>query len=148
MRVLVVGAGAVGGYYGAVMSECGHDVTFVARGAQLTALRERGLELRVGEERRVLSNIQAVETPPPEMKVDLVLFAVKTYDSHAAIEVLRPVVTASTTVLTLQNGVDSPDLLAAAFGSHAIVVGPTFIATALVEPGVIATAPGPSLLLA
>jgi 2-dehydropantoate 2-reductase len=142
-----MGAGGVGAYYGGVLADRGHDVTFVARGAHLAALRERGLELRVGDRTCRLERIKALRAPTAAAEIDLVLFAVKAYDSADAIAAIRSVVTPATTILTLQNGVDGPEVLAAAFGAQQVVIGPTFIVSEVVEPGVIATVPGPKLLL-
>lgn len=138
MRVLVMGAGSVGGYYGAILARTDHTVTFVARGAHLAALQSTGLEIRRPDESYRLHPIQATDQlaaggPPPE----LVLFTVKTYDTDGAIAVLQPVVGPSTMILTLQNGVDSGELLGRAFGPERVLVGTTFINAAVPEPGVV-----------
>lgn len=138
MRVLVMGSGAIGGYYGGLLCQHGHDVVFVARGEHLAALRERGLELRQAGSATRLSPVTAVATPAEAgAGFDLVLFTVKTYDTAAAIEGLRPAVGPATAVLTLQNGVESSDLLGAAFGAERVLAGTTRISTTLAEPGVI-----------
>lgn len=138
MRVLVMGAGSVGGYYGAVLARQDHAVTFVARGAHLQAMQERGLTIQRPAETYQLHPIRAVASPSEvEGTPDLVLFTVKSYDNAAAIEALRPVVGPQTMVLTLQNGVDSADLLREAFGAERVLVGTTFINAAVPEPGVI-----------
>src|SRR5438046_6868334 len=117
MRVLVHGAGAVGGYFGARLAIGGHDVTFVARGENLAALRRQGLTLRLstGEALRVVP-AHAVgdpaEAPPPE----LVLVTVKSYDTPAAAAALRPAVGPETAILSLQNGIENEDILARALG--------------------------------
>ena len=118
MRVAVIGSGAVGGYYGALLSRAGHDVTFVARGAHLDAIRASGLRVRgpLGEwtvQARAEQDTAAIGV------VDLALFAVKTYDNASALPLLPPLVGKSTDVLTLQNGVDSPDDVAAVVGQEA-----------------------------
>jgi 2-dehydropantoate 2-reductase len=136
MRFAVVGSGAVGGYYGARLARAGQDVSFIARGAHLEAIRERGLSIRspLGDFTvRAPAEQDAARVGP----VDVVLFAVKTYDNDAALPMLRPLAGPSTVVLTLQNGVDSVDQVSAVAGERAVLAGPTYIATALAEPGVI-----------
>lgn len=137
MRVLVMGAGGVGGHYGAILQQAGHEVTFVARGAHLAALRERGLQLQIGEQRLHVTPVRATDRPPASSEFDLVLFTVKTYDTAEAIEALRPAIGANTAVLTLQNGVESAWHLAAAFGEQRVLAGTTVMTSLLVAPGVI-----------
>ena len=133
-----MGAGAVGAYYGAALAARGHQVTFVARGEHLRVLRERGLTIRSGDHARVLHPVDAVAEPTAARgEPDLVLFTVKGYDTEAAARALRPAVGARSVVLTLQNGVDSEERLAAVLGRDRILVGTTLIATTIAEPGVI-----------
>lgn len=136
LRIAVVGAGAVGGYFGALLARAGHEVGFVARGAHGEAIRRKGLTIRRfdGE-----FTVKAAATPDPvELgPADLVLLAVKSYDNGSALPLLPPLVGPRTTVLTLQNGVDSPDEAAAVVGREAVLGGAAYIATAIAEPGVI-----------
>jgi 2-dehydropantoate 2-reductase len=136
LRIAVVGAGAVGGYYGALLARAGHHVGFVARGAHGEAIRGKGLTIRRfdGE-----FTVKAAATPnPAELgRADLVLLAVKSYDNDTALPLLRPLVGPGTTVLTLQNGVDSPDEAAAVVGPDAVLGGAAYIATAIAGPGAI-----------
>ena len=136
LRVAVVGSGAVGGYFGARLSGAGHDVTFVARGAHLRAIRERGLLVwsPLGDQ---LVRAKAEERSEAVGPVDLVLFAVKSYDVDGAMALLGPLVGPETVVLTLQNGIDSPRQVAAAIGEGPVVGGAAYIATALTLPGLI-----------
>src|SRR5688572_22464990 len=137
MRFAVLGSGAVGGYFGARLSRAGHDVTFIARGAQLQALRERGLEIRgpLGDFR---IDAQAEEDPARIGAVDCVLVAVKNYDNATAFPLLRALVGPVTTVLTLQNGVDGIDACAAIVGRERVLGGVTYIFASLESPGRIA----------
>ena len=112
MRVLVFGAGAVGGYFGARLAEGGHEVTFVARGENLDALRRDGLTVRLGDRALRLSPVSAVRDPVDAPRPELVLVCVKSYDTAAAAAALRPVVTADTILLSLQNGIENEDILA------------------------------------
>jgi len=136
MKFAVVGSGAVGGYYGARLAHAGHEVTFIARGAHLKAIRERGLSIKSPLGDFTVSR-PAEEDAAHVGPVDVVLFAVKTYDNDSALPMLRSLAGPSTMVLTLQNGVDSVDQVAAVVGERAVLAGPTYIATALAEPGLI-----------
>jgi 2-dehydropantoate 2-reductase len=98
MRVAVVGAGAVGGYYGAMLARAGHDVTVVARGAHLAAIRSRGLTVRAARGEFTVRPA-AVDAPFEVGPTDVVLFAVKTYDNDTALPMLRPLVRPETIVL-------------------------------------------------
>jgi 2-dehydropantoate 2-reductase len=136
MRFAVFGSGAVGGYYGAKLAHAGHAVTFIARGAHLRAIRERGL--------LVWSSLGDFTVRAPAESdaarvgfVDAVLFAVKTYDLDAAAALLPPLVGPGTMVLTLQNGVDAPGQVARVIGTPPVVGGATYIGTALIAPGII-----------
>ncbi len=136
MRFAVVGAGAVGGFYGALLARAGHEVALVARGAHLEAIRARGLRVAgpIGD----FTVRPAAESDSARIgPVDVVLFAVKTYDNPMALPLLAPLVGSDTSVLTLQNGVDSPGEVAAAVGQRPTLAGPTYVATALEAPGFI-----------
>src|SRR5262249_62380326 len=105
VKVLVMGAGAVGGFYGAALAGRGHEVTFVARGAHLEALRARGLTIRSGGRATVIQPVHAVANPAEGRRgYERVLFTVKGYDTVTAARALEPVIDRHTTVLTLQNG--------------------------------------------
>lgn len=136
MRIAVVGSGAVGGYYGARLARAGHQVTFIARGAHLQAIQERGLLIwsPLGD-----FVVRAPATSDTEKvgPADLVLFAVKSYDNESALSRLPPLCAPQTAVLTLQNGVDSADQLAAVVGPDRVLAGATYIATAVAAPGLI-----------
>jgi len=134
MKIAVVGSGAVGGYYGALLARAGHEVVFLARGAHLDAIRARGLRVSgpLGEWdvlARAESDASAVGP------ADLVLLAVKTYDNDSALPLLPALCGGSTLVLTLQNGVDSPEAAAAVVGHHRVIAGAAYIATAIAAPG-------------
>ena len=136
MRIVVMGSGGLGGYFGGLLARSGANVTFVARGAHLQALQERGLTVRSvnGDFHaavRVCADLQGLPA------ADVVLFCVKTYDAAAAAALLQPVVAAHTVVLTLQNGVDMAADLQATFGRGTMLAGVTRIGATLVAPGVI-----------
>ena len=136
MRVAILGSGAVGGYYGAKLARAGNPVTFLARGAHLKAIRERGLTIW-SPLRDFTVAVPAEEDSAKVGPVDVVIFAVKTYDNQTALPMLSPLVTESTVVLTLQNGVDSVDEVAGVVGRGAVLGGATYIASALLLPGLI-----------
>ena len=137
MRVAIVGSGAVGGYFGAKLARADQDVSFVARGAHLAAIRERGLQIRSAKLGDFAVHAPADDDPARIGPVDLVLFTVKAYDNDSALALLPPLVGEQTTVLTLQNGVDSVDEVAAKVGESRVLGGTTYVATALETPGVI-----------
>ncbi|MFN8545137.1 MAG: 2-dehydropantoate 2-reductase [Candidatus Binatia bacterium] len=135
MRILVHGSGAVGGYFGARLALGGHDVTFVARGANLAALRERGLTVRLPGETLRVAPVHAVADPAEAPSAELVLVCVKSYDTVAAAAALRPAVGPETVVLSLQNGVENEDILARELDLPPLMVALTFIGVELTAPG-------------
>jgi 2-dehydropantoate 2-reductase len=137
MRIAIVGSGAVGGYFGAKLAQSGQDVTFIARGAHLAAIRERGLSVRSPKLGDFTVRAGAEEDTTKVGPVDLALFAVKAYDNSTAVPLLKPLIGPSTVVLTLQNGVDSVDEVAAIVGEPHVLGGTTYVATALEQPGLI-----------
>ncbi|HEX5069668.1 MAG TPA: 2-dehydropantoate 2-reductase [Vicinamibacterales bacterium] len=136
MRICFVGAGAVGGFYGALLSRAGHQVSFIARGAHRDAIAQHGLRV-VGPLGDFTVKTPAESDPERIGPVDLVVHTVKTYDNPTAIPLLRPLVGPETAVLSLQNGVDSAEEIAAAVGERATLGGSTYIATAIEAPGLI-----------
>ncbi len=136
MRIAVIGAGAVGGYYGALLSRAGADVSFVARGAHRDAIRASGLRI-IGVQGDFTVKVAAEDDPARIGPVDVVIVAVKTYDNDTAFPLVKPLMGPGTAVLTLQNGVDSAEDLARVVGQEAVIAGPTYIATAIDAPGVI-----------
>ena len=137
MKIAILGSGAVGGYYGAKLARAGHDVTFIARGAHLAAIRDRGIAIRSAALGDFIARGRAEEDTSKVGPVDLVMVAVKTYDNPTALPLLRPMLGAETTVLTIQNGVDSAGEVAAVAGEARTLAGSTYIATALEAPGLI-----------
>jgi 2-dehydropantoate 2-reductase len=137
VRVLVLGAGAVGGYFGARLAEGGHDVTLVARGRNLEALRRDGLVVQLPDGTRRLSGVRAVDDPSHAPPPELALVCVKSYDTPAAASALRAAVRPDTIVLSLQNGVENEAVLARALELPPLLVGLTFIGVELVAPGTV-----------
>lgn len=138
MKIAVIGAGGIGGYYGALLHQNGHEVTFLARGPHLTAIRERGLRLEsVLLPGPVSLQVRATDKSTEIGPVDLALFTVKSYDTEAAAALLPPLLTDKTAVLTLQNGVDNIDRLIGRVGGSHILGGACYIFTSIASPGVI-----------
>ena len=138
MKIAVMGSGGVGGYFGAKLAAAGGQVTFIARGAHLAAIRQNGLRVRspLGE---LLIEQPAVTEDPREIgPVDLVLFGVKLWDTEAAAEAIRPLIGSDTGVISLQNGVIKDDILVDKFGPQTVIGGVCYIAATIAEPGVIA----------
>lgn len=137
MRISILGSGAVGGYYGAKLVRAGHDVTFIARGAHLSAMRARGLEIRSPMVGDFTVPVTAESDPSRVGPVDLVIVGVKAYDNDTALPLIAPMLGPQTAILSLQNGVDTVGLLASRYGEAPVLGGVTYIATALASPGVI-----------
>ena len=136
MKVAVYGAGALGGYFGARLAAGGADVTLIARGAQLAALRADGLRVRspLGD---LELRLAAVADPSEVGPVDLVLFCVKSFDTEEAASRLGPLLRPETAVLSLQNGIDNEDRIEAVIGPGHVMGGTAFVFVALAAPGVI-----------
>jgi 2-dehydropantoate 2-reductase len=137
LRIAVLGAGGVGGYFGGRLAAAGARVVFIARGAHLAALRRDGLriESQLGDVR--VPAADATDDPAHVGPVDLVIVAVKLYDTREAISRSAPLVGEATAVLTLQNGVDSVEELAAVFGTERVLGGVAKIGAVIRTPGII-----------
>src|SRR5215831_10488918 len=120
MRIALMAAGAVGGYFGARLAKAGHEVAFIARGAHRDAMRRDGLRIESPLGDLHVSDIEVTDDPKQVGPVDLVLFAVKLWDTEIAAAATRPLVGASTRVITLQNGVDSVERLAPILGKQTV----------------------------
>jgi 2-dehydropantoate 2-reductase len=136
MRIGVMAAGAVGGYFGGRLAAAGHEVVFLARGAHLAALRRDGLTLKSTAGDLHLPKVEATDDPKAVGPVDIVLFAVKLWDTEIAGEQARPLVGPNTRVITLQNGVDTLDRLRPILGDTLIGCSAQ-IASTISAPGVI-----------
>jgi 2-dehydropantoate 2-reductase len=135
MRIAVVGAGGVGGGFGAALAKAGADVTFIARGAHLAAMKNGGLKVHGGRGETHLVPTRATDDPADIGKVDIVLFCVKLWDVESAGARIK--IGPDTAVIPLQNGVDAPERLIPILGSHAVMGGVAQISASIVAPGVI-----------
>jgi 2-dehydropantoate 2-reductase len=138
MHIVVMGAGGVGGYFGAKLARAGETVTLVARGEHLTAIQRQGLCVRSAIEGEFVVRPAAVEDVRGLPAADVVLFCVKSFDTETAAELVRPVVGPDTAVLSLQNGVDNEDTLDAILGPGHAMGGVAQVFAAIDRPGVIA----------
>jgi 2-dehydropantoate 2-reductase len=137
MRIAAMAAGGVGGYYGARLAAAGHEVFFIARGAHKNAIEKNGLTLERSEGNVHVPNAKATDDPAKVGPVDIVLFAVKLWDTEKAAELTRPLVGPQTRVITLQNGIDSYERVSPIVGAENTVPGVTYVATVIDRPGVI-----------
>lgn len=137
MRIAVIGVGGVGGPFGAALAKAGDDVTFVARGAHLAAMRTRGLSVLGPRGDIHLSSVQATDEPKSVGPVDFVLFCVKLWDVERAGAAIRGLVGPDTAVIPLQNGIDASDRLIPILGKDAVMGGVAHISGTIAEPGVI-----------
>jgi 2-dehydropantoate 2-reductase len=137
MRVAVIGAGGVGGAFGAALANAGADVTFVARGAHLQAMRQNGLRVEGGRGETIVSPAQATDDPATIGSVDFVLFCVKLWDVESAGAAIKPLIGPTTAVIPLQNGIDSAERLIPILGAQAVMGGVAQISATIAEPGVI-----------
>jgi 2-dehydropantoate 2-reductase len=138
MKIVIVGSGGVGGYFGARLARAGEDVTFVARGAHLQAIREHGMRIRSAVDGEWSVQANAVETLEGHAPADIVLLCVKSYDTEQAAELIRPVVGEHTAILSLQNGIDNEGKLARLYGDDRVLGGVAYIFANIEAPGVIA----------
>src|SRR3954469_22009858 len=136
MRIAAMAAGAVGAYFGGRLAAAGHDVFFIARRANLEAMRKNGLKLESVHGDLHLPKVHATDDPKEVGVVDIVLFAVKLWDTETAAELTKPLVGPNTRVITLQNGVDSYERVSAILGKEQTVPGTAYIAAVLGGPGV------------
>lgn len=136
MRIAVIGSGGVGGYFGARLAKGGADVTFLARGAHLAAMRSEGLTIE-GPDALHLDKVQATDDPAQMGVADLVMFAVKLWDTDTVLEQIRPVVGPNTVLISFQNGVLKDTYLRAKYSPAQIMGGVGYVATTIDRPGVI-----------
>ncbi len=144
LKVAVVGAGGVGGYFGGLLARAEHDVTFIARGAHLKAIKENGLRVESQLDGTFTVPGNATDNAAEAGEQDLVLFTVKMYHNSNALDCLAPLIGPDTVVLTLQNGIDNGDILAEAVGEDHVMIGSAYMEGRVSEPGVV-TQGGPGI---
>ncbi len=137
MRIAVMGAGGVGGYFGGVLARADHEVVLIARGEHLKAIQERGLMVRSHHHGQFQIDIQATSDPAEVGLVDLLLFTVKTYHNPKAVPLIQPLVGPKTAILTLQNGVESHRHLTEVQGDGRVFTGAAYIESGVASAGMI-----------
>lgn len=137
MRVAVMGSGGLGGYFGALLARGGSELSFIARGAHLDAMRRDGLRIEGGPDPFHLEHVRATDDPGEVGPVDVVMVCVKLWDTETAVRQLRPMVGPDTTLVSFQNGVLKDSYLRAAYGDSQLIGGVAYVATRVSNPGVI-----------
>ena len=137
MKIAIMGTGGVGGYYGGLLAQKSHDITFIARGEHLKAIQENGLQAKSIHGDFHVKPAQATDDPAQIGPVDLVVFCTKTYSIDKAAEQIKPLVASDTTVLPLQNGIDAAERIGKVVGMQHILGGATWISSKVEAPGMI-----------
>ena len=137
MKIAIMGTGGVGGYYGGLLALSGQDVTFIARGAHLHAIREEGLKVKSVHGDFTVSPAKATDTPAEVGPMDMILFATKTYQTDEAAQLITPMVAQNTVIVSLQNGIDAAYRIARVVGMEHMLGGVTWLSAAVEAPGLI-----------
>ena len=136
MRIAIMGAGGIGGCYGGLLARAGNDVTLIARGAHLAAIKEKGLQL-LQPDADFTVDVAATSDPSEAGSVNLVIFSVKAHQNLEAVPLIKPLVGGDTTILTIQNGVESGDELGQVYGAKQVLSGSAYVLSNILSPGVI-----------
>ena len=126
MKIAIVGTGGVGGYYGALLARAGQDVTFIARGAHLQAIRQKGLQVKSVLGDFLISPAKATDKPAEVGPVDLILFTTKSYQTDDAVAVMMPLVGKDTVVVPFQNGIDALERIGLTVGMEHMICGASY----------------------
>ena len=137
MDIAVMGAGGVGGYFGGLLARAGNNVTFIARGPHLDAIRQNGLQVISGNDGDFTVAGNATDDPASAGVQELVLFTVKMYHNDDAIHAIAPLVGPDSIILTLQNGIDNGDRLVEVYGPERVMIGSAYLEGRISEPGVV-----------
>ena len=144
MKVAVIGAGGVGGYFGGLLARAGHEVTFIARGPHLRAIQDNGLRVESQLDGTFTITGNATSNTSSVGEQDLVIFTVKMYHNSDAVSAVLPLIGPETVVLTLQNGIDNGEILAETVGEDHVMIGSAYMEGRISEPGVV-TQNGPGI---
>jgi len=136
LKITVMGAGGIGGCYGGLLAQAGNDVTLIARGAHLAAIKEKGLQL-IQPEGDFTVAVAATDDPSQVGPVELVIFSVKAHQNSKAVPLIEPLIGEDTTILTIQNGVESADELGQDYGAERVLPGSAYLLSNITSPGVI-----------
>jgi len=137
MKIAIMGTGGIGGYFGGSLAHAGLDVTFIARGQHLQAIREHGLQVQSPNGDFVIKPAKATDNPAEIGDVDVILFCVKAYDVEQATELMRPLIGAQTVILPVLNGIDHIEKLSVLVGADHVLGGMVACGAHIVAPGVI-----------
>ena len=137
MKIAIMGTGGVGGYYGGLLAQSGHEVTFIARGPHLKAIQENGLRVKSIHGDFHINPAQSTDNPTQIGLVDLIVFCTKTYSIDESAVQIKPLVGPETVVLPLQNGIDAAEHVGAVVGMEHLLGGATWISSKVEAPGVI-----------
>jgi len=148
MRIAIMGSGGVGAYVGSRLQAAGEDVTFIARGAHLEAMQKNGLQIESPVHPLSLPSVQATQDPASVGPVDLIVFAVKLWDTESAARLLAPMIGPHTRILTLQNGIDSVAMITPHIGSAQLRGGVIYVSAVIDRPGVIRSPGGLHVIVA
>jgi len=146
MHIAVMGAGAVGGYFGARLASAGHDVAFIARGRHLEAMRREGLRVISPAGDLRVQNARFTADTNDVGIVDLILLCVKSYDTESAVASLRPMMSDDSVILSLQNGIDNPEKIARLWDRQRILPGVVYIGAGIDSPGVVRHSAGGKII--
>ena len=136
MHVVIMGAGAVGGYFGSALSKNGVDVTFVARGQHLEHMKKYGLKID-SHWGNFLVKSRFTDSLENIKKADLIIQATKLYSNSSALPLLKPVIGTNTVILTIQNGISSGEIISEYYGWEKVLQGATYIETEIINSGYI-----------
>ena len=137
MKIAIMGTGGVGGYYGGLLAKIGHDVTFIARGAHLHAIREKGLKIKSVHGNFLILYAKTTDQPVDVGPVDLIIVATKTYHIDEAARAIKTMVGKDTVVIPLLNGIDAAERIGAVVGMEHMMGAATWLSASIEEPGVI-----------
>ena len=146
MRIVVMGAGGTGGYYGGMLARAGLDVCFITRGEHLRAIRQNGLKV-VTTQGEFMVRAKATDEPSHVDPVDLVLFCVKAYDTDEGARAIIPLLAKGGSVLTIQNGIDNRERIGAILGKEKVLSGVAYITSQIEAPGIIRQGGGPRSII-
>jgi 2-dehydropantoate 2-reductase len=138
MRIVIMGAGGLGGYFGARLAAAGNDVAFIARGKHLEAIRQNGLQISSALGDLHLRDVVATDQPSALSPAEVIMVAVKLWDTEAAAEAIKPLVRPGIAVVSFQNGVGKDEVLTRILGGEAVIGGVGQIGVVIADPGVIA----------
>ena len=136
MKIAIMGAGGIGGCYGGLLAQAGFDVTLIARGAHLKAISEKGLKL-LQPDGELTVDVAATDDPSLVGPVDLVIFSVKAHQNAKAVPLIKPLIGSDTTILTIQNGVESADEIGEEYGAERVLPGSAYVISNVISPGVV-----------